>query len=78
MNKPSRNDKKLQAAPTTSPVVDIPYDVTRNTAAAAAVTFVSGILFLSSGYKANVENTYSHRDIDRADRATDNYITWLK
>jgi hypothetical protein len=43
------------------------YEVTRNTAAAAAVTFVSGILFLSSGYKANVENTYSHRDMDRAD-----------
>jgi len=44
------------------------YEVTRNTAsAAAAVAFVSGISFLSSGYKANVESTYSHRDMDRAD-----------
>ena len=47
------------------------YEVIRNTAtaaaAAAAVAFVSGILFLSSCYKANVENMYSHRDMDRAD-----------
>lgn len=45
------------------------YEVIRNTAtaAAAAAAFVSGILFLSSCYKANVENTYSHRDMDRAD-----------
>jgi hypothetical protein len=43
--------------------------VIRNTAtaAAAAVSFVPGILFLSSRYKANVESTYSHRDMDRAD-----------
>lgn len=39
----------------------------RNTAAAAAVAFVSGIMFLSSYYDANIENTYSHRDMDRAD-----------
>src|ERR687893_2684017 len=45
------------------------YEVIRNTAtaAAAAVALVSGILFLSSCYKANVENMYSHRDMDRAD-----------
>jgi hypothetical protein len=43
------------------------YEVIRNTAAAAAVAFVSGILFLSLCYKANVENTYSYRDMDRAD-----------
>ena len=48
------------------------YEVIRNTAtaagAAAAVAFVSGILFLSSCYKADVENTYYHRDMDRADK----------
>ena len=43
------------------------YEVIRNTAAAAAVAFASGILFLSLCYKANVENTYSHREMDRAD-----------
>jgi hypothetical protein len=54
--------------------------VIRNTAtaAAAAVSFVPGILFLSSCYKANVESTYSHRDMDRADMGNRQYITWLK
>ena len=56
------------------------YEVIRNTATAAAavVALVSGILFLSSCYKANVENMYSHRDMDRQTWATDKYITWLK
>ncbi len=41
------------------PVYDRPqtlrYVITRNRAAAAVVAFVSGILFISSGYKANIE-----------------------